>query len=163
MFIDLLRSCCSGFSSYRNKIPEIHLQHQKYSKDNDWTNNGKMKQCKITFKHYTSKMLTVYKNLKSRDCPTNESQREGTRGEICMKAKGDYQVWVHSDQMVIVRQGGWTVRAVAKGNSGGLPGCSSLRSEGSHGSEVGRLDRMNVGQRHSNESWTTTLDSRGTY
>ncbi len=34
-----------------------------------------------------------------------------------MKAKGDHWVSVHLDKMVlkVVRQGGWTVRAVAKG------------------------------------------------
>ncbi len=38
-----------------------------------------------------------------------------------MKAKGDYQDRIHSDQMVlvIVKQVGWTAWAVAKGNSGG--------------------------------------------
>ncbi len=43
----------------------------------------------------------------------------GTQGENCMKAKGDDQDRVHSDQMVlvIVSEEGWTSWAVAKGKT----------------------------------------------
>jgi hypothetical protein len=40
---------------------------------------------------------------------------------------------------------------------------SPLRSDGSCGSQAGRLSRMSGGQRHPNESEKMTLGSQGTY
>jgi hypothetical protein len=82
--------------------------------------------------------------------------------------KGGYQSRVQSDQIVLMmaRQGGWTATAVAKDTHSsvksqwGLGGSSSARS---HGSQAGRLDHMNSGQRHSYESQKMTLGSQGTY
>ncbi len=64
--------------------------------------------------------------------------------------KRDHQAQVHSDKMVLLmaRQGGWTVLVVAKRHSklksqGGQPGLGPLRSDGSRGSQAGRLYRVN--------------------
>ncbi len=46
---------------------------------------------------------------------------------------------------------------------GGLPGSSPLRSDGSHGHQVGRLDCINGGQRRWRESQEMTLERQRTY
>jgi hypothetical protein len=56
--------------------------------------------------------------------------RETSR-EIYMKAKGDYQDRVHSDQMVIVIVRREAEPAGAESNSRGASGLSPLRSDGS--------------------------------
>jgi hypothetical protein len=45
---------------------------------------------------------------------------------------------------------------------GGLPGLSPLRSDGSRDSKARRLDLVSSCQRHSIETWQTTLGSQGT-
>ncbi len=74
---------------------------------------------------------------------------KSSQTENCMKAKGDYQNRVHSDQMVlvIVRWGGWKARAVAKSNSRGPPGWRLLRSDSSREGQTGMLDHLSNGHK----------------
>jgi hypothetical protein len=69
--------------------------------------------------------------------------------ENCMKAKGDYQVQIHSDQMVlvIVRRGGWINWAMAKGNSRGAIRLKTTQMYGSRDGLAGRLDCVSNGQK----------------
>jgi hypothetical protein len=61
-------------------------------------------------------MVLVVVRQKGLDC-----ERSGRRKpKKAKKVKGDHQVGVHSDKMilVVVRQGGWTICAVAKYTQG---------------------------------------------
>ncbi len=68
----------------------------------------------------------------------------GTEGVNCMKAKRDYQDWVHSDQMVLIKLGKKAAlpsncqRQLKEGSSGSSP----LRSDGSRNGQAGRLGCM---------------------
>jgi hypothetical protein len=70
-------------------------------------NHGKT-ECDTKCKQHTINAQYVI----SIDCPEKK-----LKGENCMKAKGVCPDRVHSDQMVLgmVRRGGWTAWAVAKG------------------------------------------------
>ncbi len=69
--------------------------------------------------------------------------------ENCMKAKGDYQDQIHSDQMVqvIVRWGGWINWAMAKGNSRGAIRLKTTQINGSRDGQAWRLDCVSSGQK----------------
>ncbi len=71
-----------------------------------------------------------------------------------------HQTQVHLDKMALARW--WPKALKTKLNlKGGLPDLISLRSDGSRGSQAGRLDRINGGLRRSRESQKTTLGAKG--
>jgi hypothetical protein len=72
---------------------------------------------------------------------------EELKGGTYMKAKEDYPDRVHFDQMVlwVVRRGGWTAWAVAKGNLR-PPDSSPLKSDSFRDGQAWRLNRVSGDQ-----------------
>jgi hypothetical protein len=115
------------------EIPGINFQDQKYKmwileQEQNYWNNSK----EYTFYAQQTESVMYYESSK------------GTQEGIWMKAKGDYQDRVHSDQIVLVKvmRGGWTAWAVANSKQRGNTWVKSTQMRwflGSQAEEAGLL------------------------